>query len=75
VGDRLGRLALSTQALAERDRRVFAACHERGVAVAVSMAGGYGRDVEDTVSVHLNTLRAAESAWRACSLRHDPCIA
>ena len=75
VGDRLGRLAISTEALAERDRRVFEACRERGIAVAVSMAGGYGRDVEDTVSVHLNTLRAAESTWHAFTSHHDPCIA
>ena len=75
VGDRLGRLAISTEALAERDRRVFTACLERGIAVAVSMAGGYGRDVEDTVSVHLNTLRAAESTWHAFTSHHDRCIA
>jgi acetoin utilization deacetylase AcuC-like enzyme len=65
VGDRLGRLALSTEGLAERDRRVFTACRERGIPVAVSMAGGYGRDIEDTVAVHLNTLRAARSSWQA----------
>jgi acetoin utilization deacetylase AcuC-like enzyme len=65
VGDRLGRLALSTEGLAERDRRVFAACRERGIPVVVSMAGGYGRDIEDTVAVHLNTLRTARSSWQA----------
>jgi acetoin utilization deacetylase AcuC-like enzyme len=65
-GDRLGRLRLSTAGLAERDRRVFEACRARGIPVAVSMAGGYGRDVEDTVAVHLNTLRQAaqtQAAW------------
>ena len=61
-GDRLGRLKLSTAGLAERDRRVFAACRERGVAVAVSMAGGYGRNIDDTVAVHLHTLQAAHAA-------------
>ncbi|HET9823670.1 MAG TPA: histone deacetylase [Burkholderiaceae bacterium] len=70
-GDRLGRLKLSTEALAERDRRVFAACHERAIPVAVSMAGGYGRDVEDTVSVHLNTLRLAAQAWSAWQGRRE----
>ena len=70
-GDRLGRLKLSTEALAERDRRVFGACHERGIPVAVSMAGGYGRDVEDTVSVHLNTLRLAAQAWSAWRGRRE----
>ena len=62
-GDRLGRLKLSTAGLAERDRRVFAACRERGVAVAVSMAGGYGRNIDDTVAVHLHTLQAAHAAF------------
>jgi acetoin utilization deacetylase AcuC-like enzyme len=58
-GDRLGRLALTTEGLAERDRRVFSACRERGAAVAISMAGGYGRDIHATVQVHLNTLSEA----------------
>jgi len=63
-GDRLGRLRLTTAGLAERDRRVFAACRERGVAVAVSMAGGYGRCIDDTVAVHLHTLQEACASWR-----------
>jgi acetoin utilization deacetylase AcuC-like enzyme len=63
-GDRLGRLRLTTAGLAERDRRVFAACRERGVPVAVSMAGGYGRNIDDTVAVHLRTLQEACASWR-----------
>ena len=63
-GDRLGRLKLSTAGLAERDRRVFSALRERGIPVAVSMAGGYGRVVEDTVQVHLGTVRAALASWQ-----------
>lgn len=66
-GDRLGRLKLSTEALAERDRRVIDGCHARGIPVAVSMAGGYGRDVDDTVAVHFNTFLAAQAAWRRCA--------
>jgi acetoin utilization deacetylase AcuC-like enzyme len=50
--------------LAERDRRVFSACRERGIAVAVSMAGGYGHNIDDTVSVHLRTLQEAWASWR-----------
>ena len=64
-GDRLGRLALSSAGLAERDRRVFAACRERGVPVAVSMAGGYGRTIDDSVAVHLRTLQEACASWHA----------
>lgn len=63
-GDRLGRLRLSSAAMAERDRRVFHACRERGIAVAVSMAGGYGHDIDDTVGVHLRTLQEAWASWR-----------
>ena len=63
-GDRLGRLKISTQGLAERDRRVLHAARERGVPVALSMAGGYGRVVEDTVRVHLGTIHAALDSWR-----------
>ncbi|MEP7101361.1 MAG: histone deacetylase [Burkholderiales bacterium] len=63
-GDRLGRLKLTTAGLAERDRRVFAAARERRIPIALSMAGGYGRVVEDTVQVHLGTIRAAIASWR-----------
>jgi acetoin utilization deacetylase AcuC-like enzyme len=64
-GDRLGRLKLSFGGLAERDRSVFAALHERGIPVAVSMAGGYGRNIEHTVAVHRRTLHEALLSWRA----------
>ena len=63
-GDRLGRLKLTTAGLAERDRRVFAATRARRIPTAVVMAGGYGRVIEDTVDVHLNTLRAARNCWQ-----------
>ncbi|HEY1392804.1 MAG TPA: histone deacetylase [Methylibium sp.] len=64
-GDRLGRLKLSTAGLAERDRRVFAALRERGIPVVLTMAGGYGRRIEDTVAVQLNTVAEALACWRA----------
>ena len=57
--DRYGRLALSKEGLAERDRRVLAACARAGVAVALCMAGGYAREIEDTVDIHLSTVRIA----------------
>jgi acetoin utilization deacetylase AcuC-like enzyme len=60
--DRLGRLKLTNRGLAERDRRVFAACHARGVPVAVVMGGGYGQDIHTTVALQLSTVREA-AAW------------
>jgi acetoin utilization deacetylase AcuC-like enzyme len=58
-GDRLGRLALSKPGLAERDRLVFETCRREGLPVAVVMAGGYARRIEDTVDIHLATIKEA----------------
>lgn len=59
AGDRIGRLAVSKAGLAERDRLVFDACQRAGVPVAVTMAGGYGKDVTDTVDIHWQTVERA----------------
>jgi acetoin utilization deacetylase AcuC-like enzyme len=59
VGDKLGRLALSKAGLARRDAMVFDACQQAGIPVAVSMAGGYARQVQDTVDIHFQTIRTA----------------
>ncbi|KQU81719.1 MULTISPECIES: histone deacetylase [unclassified Rhizobacter] len=58
-GDRLGRLKLTAAGLAERDRRVLGAARARRIPVAISMAGGYGHQIADTVAVQLATLREA----------------
>ena len=58
-GDRLGRLSVTKSGLAERDRIVLQTCRERGIPVAVTMAGGYAREVEDTVDVHFQSIRRA----------------
>jgi acetoin utilization deacetylase AcuC-like enzyme len=58
-GDRLGRLSLSIEGLAERDRRVFAFARARGLPVAVAMGGGYCPDIERIVDIHLGTVREA----------------
>jgi acetoin utilization deacetylase AcuC-like enzyme len=44
--DRLGRLALSDQGLAERERMVLAACRARGLPVACVVGGGYADDLD-----------------------------
>ncbi len=58
-GDRLGRLSLSKPGLARRDEMVFSMCRDMGLPVATVMAGGYARNIEDTVDIHLNTVRTA----------------
>ncbi len=66
-GDRFGRLALTHAGLRERDRRVLAGCRAAGIAVAVTMAGGYGRRVDDSVDAHFGTVAESVDAWRACA--------
>ena len=58
-GDRLGRLRLTFDGLARRDVMVLDACRDVGIPVAITIAGGYGRKIEDSVQVHLNTVRIA----------------
>jgi acetoin utilization deacetylase AcuC-like enzyme len=70
-GDRLGRLKLSMEGLARRDARVFRLARELDVPVAVAMAGGYGHDIEQTVAVHFNTIRAASENWRRADIREN----
>lgn len=56
VGDKYGRMALTKQGLAERDRRVFERCSREGVRLVTMMAGGYARQIEDTVDVYYSTI-------------------
>jgi acetoin utilization deacetylase AcuC-like enzyme len=60
-GDRLGRLALTIDGLARRDAFVLDSCREVGIPVAITIGGGYGRHIEDTVAVHARTVRIAAS--------------
>jgi acetoin utilization deacetylase AcuC-like enzyme len=57
--DQLGGLALTLEGLQRRDRLVFEHARKRGIPVASTMAGGYARDVADTVRIHVNTILAA----------------
>ena len=69
-GDKLGRLAVTKEGLAERDRIVLEACRELNLPVAVTMAGGYCPRIQETVDIHFGTVkRAAQIAesyktWR-----------
>ena len=62
--DRLGRLKLTEAGIAARDQRVFDWLARHRVPVALSMAGGYGRDIDTTVRLHRQTLRAAVAHQR-----------
>ena len=59
AGDQLGTLQLTLAGLLERDRVVLGACAARGLAVAITLAGGYARRTADTVAIHVNTYKVA----------------
>lgn len=55
--DQLGGLKLSLDGLQRRDRIVFEKARANKIPVAVTLAGGYARRLEDTVEIHTNTIR------------------
>ncbi|PJF30453.1 MAG: histone deacetylase [Candidatus Thermofonsia Clade 1 bacterium] len=62
--DQLGKLKLSLAGLAARDHMVLSACHRAGLPVAIAMAGGYAKRVEDIVDVHYQTVAIAAQYCR-----------
>jgi acetoin utilization deacetylase AcuC-like enzyme len=62
--DRLGRLSLTRPGIATRDRLVLQECQRLGLPVALTMAGGYGRDIHETVAIQLETIRIAAEFTR-----------
>ena len=70
--DRLGRLAVSKEGLSERDHLVLGSCRERDIPVAVTMAGGYAREVTDTVDIHFQTVSRAATLLKSEQTRKRP---
>jgi acetoin utilization deacetylase AcuC-like enzyme len=61
-GDRLGRLALTKAGLRARDELVVERLRAVGAAVVVVLAGGYARDVDDTVDINAATAAVVAGA-------------
>ena len=57
--DRLGRLALTKAGIGARDRLVMTTCQQAGLPVAITMAGGYGIDIQETVDIQAQTVQIA----------------
>ncbi len=58
--DQLGGLSLTLEGLRARDRLVFSCALMHQAPVAVTLAGGYAADVNDTITIHVNTAKAAQ---------------
>lgn len=65
--DRLGRLRLTKAGLAARDERVLGECRRRSLPVAIAMAGGYARQIDDTVAIHAATINTARRIFTAAA--------
>ena len=57
--DQLGGLDLSMEALQKRDIGVFKEAREKNIPVVTTLAGGYARQLNDTIQIHVNTIQAA----------------
>jgi len=65
AGDKLGRLALSIDGLRDRDIRVLRECYEREIPVVTVMSGGYGKNINDTIEIHCNTIRMVKEVFES----------
>ncbi len=63
--DQLGGLSLTIEGLKKRDELVFRVAKARGIPVMVTFAGGYARKIDDTVTIHCNTVIAAKETFTA----------
>lgn len=66
--DQLGGLMITKHGLMERDWIIIDGARRLSIPLVVLFAGGYARDVEDSVAVHLNTIKAAQKAQRKYAL-------
>lgn len=66
--DKLGRLGLTKQGLMKRDKIVLEFAKSNDVPIVTTMSGGYSMDINDTVEIHANTIRAAKKIFSAENL-------
>jgi len=63
--DQLGGLSLTLEGLVKRDRLVLEAARQRKMQAHITLAGGYAVNVDDTVTIHANTVRVAKEVFKA----------
>lgn len=61
--DKLGKLSLTIEGCAARDRFVLQTCFDEKIPVMCSMGGGYSKDVNIVVEAHANTFRLAQEIY------------
>ena len=61
--DQLGRLGLTIEGLRRRDEAVLKFARDEQIPVVTVMSGGYAPDINDTVEIHCNTIRAVKEVF------------
>lgn len=61
--DTLGRLSLTFDGLATRDRMVLDFCRQRATPVSIAAGGGYADPITDSVAAYANTFRIAREVF------------
>lgn len=61
--DKLGRLSLTKEGLMKRDEMVLQFAKEHNTPIVTTMSGGYALDINDTVEIHANTIRAVKKVF------------
>jgi acetoin utilization deacetylase AcuC-like enzyme len=61
--DKLGRLKLTLEGLRLRDETVLETARNHQIPIVTVMSGGYAQDINDTVEIHCNTIRAVKSVF------------
>ena len=70
--DQLGRLGLTINGLRRRDEMVLSYAKEREIPIVTTMSGGYAKDINDTVEIHCNTIRAVKTVFADPQKRNAP---
>jgi len=68
--DQLGGLKITKEGLRERDLIIIKEARRLGIPVVILLAGGYAFEIKDTVSIHLNTIKVAQTVERRLSWQH-----
>jgi acetoin utilization deacetylase AcuC-like enzyme len=63
ASDKLGRLALSIEGCAQRDKMVLELAKRNNVPIMASMGGGYSEKISHIVEAHANTYRLAQDIF------------
>ncbi|MEW6298827.1 MAG: histone deacetylase [Thermodesulfobacteriota bacterium] len=61
AGDRFGKLALTTDGVAQRDRLVCGFASRAGLPLVITLGGGYARDLNRIVAAHCQTVKIAKT--------------